>query len=247
MPPNPYQQPQPPRRNGWLIGGLAAGLVVLLIGGAIVTWVVFGSSAPYASFGDCEELLAEDVLDGVPGAEGSSVEQADTIDGADIDEANFQEGQECQAAGDLDNPYGTDETLVNVFMYWHATETEEEDYSKVQRDLGRTLDEFEETFQIDFAEDGGTAASADTNAEFEMRESSTGDGGHVVLANDPDDELGFLHENGVWATSAFTTRNLEVYVTYSGTSDVSAEEHLEIAADLGDAVHRQVSRTVETE
>ncbi|MBB4933796.1 hypothetical protein F4561_004616 [Lipingzhangella halophila] len=220
-----------------LILGLAGGLAVLLVGG-IGAWAAFGFSPPYATTGECDDLLPEDALADVPGAEGNQVRQQDGFSGLMSSEDKYEDAQSCMLIDDQDSP----DTAVLLSAYLHSSDIEEED---VRREMERQRDErFDE---IDFEEGEAAGRLKGASAEVEVREISTGDGGTAFAADSPDAKLSEWTSTGRLSGAVFTTRNLEVVVTYLGPSDVSVEEHLEVVAGLADVVNRQISSTVETE
>ncbi|MBB4933794.1 hypothetical protein F4561_004614 [Lipingzhangella halophila] len=244
MPPYPGQPA--PRRNGLIIAAICGGLAVLLIGG-VLAWAMMGTAAPYSSIGECDDLLAEDVLADTPGAEGNPVDQFDTFQETPLEDEDVLEAQTCVSSDNPDEPSGEYDTSVMVAVYRHSPKTEEDDYADVQRTMERARDDVYDHYEIDLEDGEGTVTPAGTNAEMEVRSISTGDGGDAFWVDDPDEELSSMHATGRWGSAAFTTRNLEVYVTYSGTPEIPAERHIEIVADLANAVEGKISRTIETE
>lgn len=244
VPPPPNQPPQ--RRNGLLIVGIAGGVAALVVVG-VTTWALLRPSAPYSSLGDCDELLSEDVLAGIRGAEDNEVEQFDHYEGGGMEDSDYEEVRQCFSEDDLDDPLSSGETFISLSVYRHAADTEEDDYADVRRQMERDRDDLYDSYEIDLEDGEGTVTPSGTSAEMVVRRISTGDGGDVFSIDDPNRDMAPMHETGRWGNATFITRNLEVHIQYSGTRDVSADEHREIVVDLADTINRQLSRTGETE
>ncbi|MBB4933793.1 hypothetical protein F4561_004613 [Lipingzhangella halophila] len=230
VPPPPHQPPR--RRNGLLVAGIAGGVAVLVVVG-VTTWAVLGHAPPYSSAGECDELLTEDVLTSVAGAEEAEVERL-AGPGYRAAHEEYEDWAVCLASPDPDEPWTGRDTTVRVSTSLHAPEPEDDDYSEVRRYVERNYEK-------------GLDGIAETSAEVDTREIPTGDGGIAFSVEDTHREVLASGTGNKRGHAVFTTRNLRVSIEYSGTSDVSAEEHLETVVDLANAMNRRISRTVETE
>ncbi len=220
-----------------------------MLAGGIALWAVINSSAPYASLGDCDDLLGDEVLELAPRAENHPVEQSERFDGEDEEFADwrFEDGQACMATDDPDRPSTEDNAMVQMEVYRHAPETRDDDYAQVSRELKRARDDMHDELGVEFSTDEGTATAEDSSVVAHLWPIETGDGGYAHGIEDPAGDAGYAHESGVWGEASFTNRNLEVFIAYSLNDSYTPEEHQEIAADLAEQVNVQIEETIETE
>ncbi|RNL84599.1 hypothetical protein EFW17_11865 [Halostreptopolyspora alba] len=174
------------------------------------------------------------MLSSVAGAEGAEVERLDGRPGDRAAHEEYEDWVACRASTDPDEPWTGRDTAVGVTTSLHAPDTEEDDYSEMRRDAERSYEKVLDNFE-------------ETRAEVDTREIPTGDGGTAYSVEDTHRDVFGGGRGNKRGGAMFTTRNIRVVIEYSGTSDVSAEEHLETVVDLANAMNRRISRTVETE
>ncbi|WP_046471320.1 hypothetical protein [Allosalinactinospora lopnorensis] len=224
-PPYPYQQP--PRRNVGLIGGIAAGLVLLLGVGGAVLWTVMGQKSPYSALPDCDDLVTDEVTEIIgmrdPGIDEYVYEEDEFPEGMGEDVEEFID---CGVFADESEEYASSEFLA-FGLSRHSTDTAEDDYAGVRgmveaRESGRDLDE-----RLDEVTPPEPISAGDTGFQY-----------IAEFGTDYGDFYGA--DGGSLSFVQYAVRNVTVTLWYRAPNRVPDEEKRDISLEVANEVERSL-------
>ena len=249
-PPGGPMQPmpgQPPSRKGWLIGGISGGLVVVLVVSGLLVWSLSGPGPAYSALGTCDELLTDEVIADIP--EGEDI----TIDGQEHTSEDVYYDDEiedmlgCWGAPDgADSAgYGFSDSVLSISLERYPAETEDKEYAELQRQLDRNRRRLDRGLDGESTGNGIEVLDGMT-ADVELRELSAGEDGYAYSLTNVEGEYMSEEDGPGWSAAYFYTRNVLVYLHYSGDPDMDPAEKLDIVIGLAKRLDSQIAETSET-
>ncbi|WP_433698299.1 hypothetical protein [Nocardiopsis sp. CA-288880] len=205
-----------------LIGVAVASLAVVASLGAVV-WEAAGGR-PYADLPGCRQLLSEDVVAGIPGADSPLAEG----DYYSAEEAGYAEdGQIGYLACSVNDSYVF---LLDVFVSLYEFEDGGETVADLREDMADAREDLE----------GDRAPEGMRGEVLDWRSVRAGDGGFAVLYRDGE------YSDAVVATASFTSVNVAVMISLPvEDGGIGEGKALDLLEDMAGQVERSLSREAE--